>query len=160
MRTSITSAARTSSVVGSIGAHRTAFVCRECSKRTVPVAPAIQQRGYARAKENWTDKLRKRIWRGEAPGPKDVYGEPKLFPNKKPTEVVEVDDGGADLMDAARDTREGLTVEQAQKEDPEYVPAERWDGLERIGGKSGWWERSWDQENPFVPWVYTRIFKK
>lgn len=34
-----------------------------------------------------------------------------------------------------------------------YVPATTWDGLDQIGGATGWWEEAWDQEHPFQRYV-------
>ena len=32
----------------------------------------------------------------------------------------------------------------------DYVPATTWEGLDQIGGSTGWWEEAWDAENRFT----------
>lgn len=35
----------------------------------------------------------------------------------------------------------------------QYVQATTWDGLEQIGGATGWWEEAWDKVNQFEGWA-------
>lgn len=44
---------------------------------------------------------------------------------------------------------EGATIEDAKAYDPDYEPATSWDGLPKIGGPTGWWEKVWDEDNKF-----------
>ena len=67
----------------------------------------------------------------------------------------------ADLDSPEEDTRDSRTVpsdsdaaeaistlDNANSVD--YVPATTWEGLDQIGGSTGWWEEAWDAENRFT----------
>lgn len=125
------------------------YVCLQCRTRgfiitrTPRIFPAVSTsfRGYASSggKENTlTERIRRSLWKTEPPGQKDPYN-----PNE------------ADALRAHEASR--AEEEKASRDDPtkldseagQYVQANTWDGLERIGGPTGWWEEAWDKVNNF-----------
>ena len=79
----------------------------------------------------FTEKLRRRIWGSETPpGQEDPYKS-----IKDQTEQV----------DPLPVTAEG----QATAAQLDYVPATTWEGLDQIGGATGWWEEAWDAEHKY-----------
>jgi hypothetical protein len=66
----------------------------------------------------------------------DPYGNQSLFD--------QTDNPKEDLSEA-NDTPT-ISPELAKQN---YIPATSWDGLDRIGGASGWWEEAWDAEHQF-----------
>ena len=132
---------------------RPGFVCAECRTRAARHAPSApfssttQRRDddpppdnpYYKPKPNRkhlprSERIRRMIWGTDSPpGQKDPYalpGQPGSEPNAP-------EEGKPEPKPAA--------VERDS-----YVPATMWEGLERIGGPSGWWEEQWDQEHPFA----------
>ena len=128
------------------------FVCLACLKRTYqPSASRPFNSTALRYKHDLTrrdqedeegekaslpfrERMRRKIWgTDQPPGQKDPYarkGTPGAAPNvpkKKPRKEPDSSLAAAD----------------------DYVPAVTWDGLEQVGGASGWWEEAWDKEHPF-----------
>ena len=116
----------------------------------------------------YTEKLRRKIWGTDLPpGQKDPYA--KLSPEQRQQEIEERELQRAEREleeDNERLAREGKTIAAVEPEirteseevdvddlvlDPEegYVPALSADGLERLGGATGWWEGAWDSENQY-----------
>ena len=88
------------------------------------------------------DKMRKKIWGTETPpGQEDPYGD-RSFVGERNKNMAEDNQESADTSEIA------VASEQAIDQG-EYVPATTWDGLEHIGGATGWWEDAWDQEHQF-----------
>ncbi|KAI4176422.1 MAG: hypothetical protein LQ343_001162 [Gyalolechia ehrenbergii] len=81
--------------------------------------------------EKFTDVMNRRMWKkGQEPLPSDespekpgteVQGQPQR-PYQEPTSVVD---------------------------DPDYTPAVSGEGLEMIGGPTGWWEEAWDEQHQY-----------
>lgn len=75
--------------------------------------------------------MNRRMWKkGQEPLPSDespekpgteVQGQPQR-PYQEPTSVVD---------------------------DPDYTPAVSGEGLEMIGGPTGWWEEAWDEQHQY-----------
>ena len=75
------------------------------------------------------------------PGAEDPYGGPSKLEQRR-------DNRKKDLVAVAEGAPDAETV-LPDDGASNYVPATTWDGLEHIGGASGWWEEAWDQEHPF-----------
>ena len=125
------------------------FVCLQCRHRaaraasvtTSGVAAGRTQRNVstsssaAASTTPFTERLRKRIWgTNEPPGSENPYGEKSVLDSVKAK------------RDAERVKDLGPRSEPLQDD---YVPSKSWEGLEHIGGATGWWEDAWDQENQF-----------
>lgn len=135
---------------------RSGFVCLQCRQRasvaaqqgkpSIPTSYTSQR--HASSMFN-TEKYRKKIWgTSDPPGQKDPYEREDSIDSSKALNEKE-----AELPPASEVVRESsddeLTREQ-KLEDEGYVAATTWDGLERIGGKTGWWEEAWDQQHQFT----------
>ena len=135
---------------------RFTFVCAECRMRAAcanPRAPFHASRlrhnasprrdGEDEGKEEvpFTERMRRRIWGTDTPpGQKDPYA-PKGTPGSEPN--------------VPRERKKVKAPQEPEEPAPAvyqdtYVPAMTWDGLDRIGGPSGWWEEQWDQEHHFT----------
>ena len=131
------------------------FVCHSCRKRATHRAPTVplfttSTRRYADSRRSnddpendessWSARTRRKIWGTDAPpGQKDPYapkGAPGSEPNAPPKPKTQA--GATSSQDFSYDT---------------YVPAVTTEGLDQIGGPSGWWEEAWDEENPFTSFV-------
>lgn len=128
------------------------YVCLQCRYRATyqpstptrqllrPIKTSSLRRTYATESsigdrvgwhKKFTDAMNKRMWKeGQAPTSDDqdpqkpgteVQGQPQR-PNQEPTAMVD---------------------------DTDYAPAVSGEGLEMIGGPSGWWEEGWDEEHHF-----------
>lgn len=158
MRPAIASAARIGSVIGEVTSPR-CFVCRDCVARAAATSTSQgQRRSYAsepgkpdRAKRSLvdTEKWRKRIWGTDSPpGLKDPYSGSQIAPELNRPQPGEIE---ALEEEPAQEARifEGVTTDEAQAHDPDYTPATSWQGLDKIGGAKGWWEKVWDEDNKF-----------
>lgn len=95
--------------------------------------------------DTFTQRLRRKLWKSEPPGLKDPYnvGAPE---NTRRVKQVKKEAFTDDLI--------GKTAVQGGQ----YVRATTWDGLEQIGGATGWWEEAWDRVNVFEGFVFLGIF--
>ena len=125
------------------------YICLQCRHRGFTIAqnvrlfPSVSTsfRRYASSGGNestLTERIRKRLWRTEPPGQKDPY-------NINEADALQADE--ASRAEEEKANRDDLT--KLDSEAGQYVQATTWDGLERIGGPSGWWEEAWDKVNKF-----------
>ncbi|KAI9856000.1 MAG: hypothetical protein M1813_009325 [Trichoglossum hirsutum] len=95
---------------------------------TLPSRPARRQSSADSGKTPFTERLRQKLWGTESPpGQVDPYNK-----HDRRTRT-----GGDEVPVAAAEGTEA------------YSPATTWDGLEHVGGFSGWWEKNWDPEHGF-----------
>ena len=137
---------------------RAGFICAQCRRRASTAIPKAASsapkpfppRRYASSSfaDNFTDKLRKKIWGTDTPpGQEDPYGPPSLLDQKRrQAEERESDE------ESEKAAKVPVTTEEPE-EDPNYVPATTWDGLDTVGGPN-WGMDVWDEENPFEGFVY------
>jgi len=117
------------------------FICCQCLAHapSLPQSSSLDRHAIRHASSKnlpVTERIRRKIWGTDnPPGPKDPYGESKLFPRKE--EVEEEDEATS------------LSAPLKPEDDPSYKPADTWEGLDRIGGAKGWWEAAWDAENQY-----------
>jgi hypothetical protein len=154
------------------------YVCAQC--RQGPLAPAqsiqrsmrtnVSQR-YASTDSNtkvpFTEKLRRKLWNTDTPpGLEDPYGGKSILERRAEARKRAARGGSTETtVDSTKLTEptESTTEAAAPLTTPPvptegYVPATTWDGLESIGGASGWWESDWDRENQFQGYVSTCQF--
>ena len=119
-----------------------AYICTRCRNYAIKQAQrATIATSASRAAEPnrqlpFSEKLRRKIWGTDTPpGQADPY-------TKQPKDVK-----GA-LASDERVTLENHTL--AADSQLDYVPASTWDGLEQIGGATGWWEDAWDKQHQFT----------
>ena len=118
------------------------YICARCRDRTIKEtrrAPISTSASRTAEKIPFSEKFRRKIWGTDTPpGQADPY-------TKEPNEK-------------GKDAKELSGLEHIASEDPtiavgpqlDYVPAETWDGLEHVGGATGWWEEAWDKEHQFI----------
>ncbi|MCJ1477174.1 hypothetical protein MMC13_005845 [Lambiella insularis] len=111
----------------------------------LPLACIIPRRSASttRDKISATESIRRKIWgTDEPPGQADPYGDASLLDRTKQLsqepEVLE------SKSTSEQDEKAEKTAAYA-----DYVPATTWDGLDHIGGATGWWEEAWDEEHQF-----------
>jgi hypothetical protein len=136
------------------------YVCFQCRHRASTIAPRARifppvrtsVRPYASSggRENsFSERFRRRLWKTEPPGQKDPYS----FEERDALRAA------AEAKPAARENAVeeigSPTASIPASESEPYVPATTWDGLEQIGGPTGWWEEAWDQVNRFEGSVVT-----
>lgn len=86
--------------------------------------------------KKFTDSMNKRMWKqGEEPATTDQSSEKPLGDGKPRTELQGRPQDGGDSMPMA--------------DDVDYIPAVSGEGLEMVGGPSGWWEEAWDEQHQF-----------
>ncbi|MCJ1239169.1 hypothetical protein MMC14_007162 [Varicellaria rhodocarpa] len=124
-----------------------AYICTRCRNYAIKQAQrATIATSASRAAEPnrqlpFSEKLRRKIWGTDTPpGQADPY-------TKQPKDVK-----GA-LASDERVTLENHTL--AADSQLDYVPASTWDGLEQIGGATGWWEDAWDKQHQFTGFMTT-----
>ena len=108
----------------------------------------------------YTEKIRRKIWGTDRPpGQEDPYGPSVILegnkqrsdPSKTEADPDSPHEGTRDsrTMPSDSDATEATrTMDNATSVD--YVPATTWEGLDQIGGSTGWWEEAWDAENHFT----------
>ncbi|MCJ1392172.1 hypothetical protein MMC18_005039 [Xylographa bjoerkii] len=133
---------------------RLGYVCIECQHglkaHPFAIAPKSislvnrKQASTAREKTPYSEKIRRKIWgTQDPPGQADPYGDASVFDQtKKQTPQLE-----PELVDEVPPTGPKSVSSSAAYAD--YVPATTWDGLDHIGGATGWWEEAWDEEHQF-----------
>jgi hypothetical protein len=124
-----------------------AFICSRCriqALRLPYTGRAQVARLHATTKAPVAEGLRKKLWGDNPPGPKDPYAprESDALVDQEPNAIAQSGEQEANGLSAEND--QALLVGSE-----DYVAAKTWDDLERIGGPSGWWEKSWDEENQF-----------
>ncbi|KAI9778873.1 MAG: hypothetical protein M1839_007836 [Geoglossum umbratile] len=103
---------------------------------TQPSRPARRQNNTEPEKIPLTERIRRKLWGTEKPpGQEDPYDQRNRRTRAVSTETVD----------------EEASRTAVAKEGETYVPASTWDGLEHVGGFSGWWEQNWDPEHAFKP---------
>ncbi|KAI5464839.1 hypothetical protein BGZ63DRAFT_421833 [Mariannaea sp. PMI_226] len=116
----------------------------------------------ARVQDKNTDWIRKKLWKGEAPGPEDPYTQ-----RMEPEDVSNLPEEALELQNQAEFTPEEIEqsrlvlpprrrVEAASEKeieslDPSYIPATSIEGLEEIQPVKTWWDQPghWGPENDF-----------
>lgn len=126
------------------------YVCLQCRHRVFALAGnarilhpvSTSSRHYASSggdDNTFTERLRRRLWKTDPPGPKDPYSSEKWDARKAAKEANRI---AKEDATATNPTGQDFAGEQ-------YEPATTWDGLEQIGGATGWWEEAWDRANQF-----------
>ena len=128
---------------GSAQSRPSPFVCLRCrSRRLPPLQPLVIQRYASDDNKSNLSSVRKKIWGTEhPPGQRDPYEQ--LTAEQRAEQEQEME---AEREMEAKKQAEAEVVAEAEAE---YEPATTWDGLERIGGPTGWWEEAWDREHQF-----------
>lgn len=127
--------------------HRSALAAQKCALSTSIPVPTQRHASSTTRSDSLSERIRRKIWGTDSPpSQEDPYGGLSTFEQRKskakkdPVAVAEGVSGAAVVpSDAAASN---------------YVPATTWDGLDRIGGATGWWEEAWDQEHPFHGYVF------
>ncbi|KAL8947350.1 MAG: hypothetical protein Q9222_006362 [Ikaeria aurantiellina] len=127
----------------------THYICLHCRRRTYfrsnnPLPTQSSATSFSRAyatKPDIADRLHKgfvdyvapRLFKkGQGPG-QDAQGD------KETKTVVQDGESNQEQDDGTRATAEDL----------DYTPAVSGEGLETIGGPTGWWEEAWDEQHQF-----------
>ena len=113
------------------------YVCVSCRRRgALPYhqIATISSSVSRKARDtSFTGKVRRQLWGTDnPPGSEDPY-------TQRPSPDM--------IEDAAAPTG---TADAKMIDQVGYEPATTWDGLESIGGSSGWWEEAWDKEHHFT----------
>lgn len=133
------------------------WICLRCRKQALasilhspaPASISPSYRRYSSSTNNpkpkddpnsFTEKLRRMIWKQDPPGPADPYARQSITHQTKSL-----------IKKSAVDSN----VSQASSVQSEYIPASSWDGLEQIGGATGWWEEAWDRDHQFEGYILT-----
>lgn len=136
------------------------YVCLQCRQiafvsahrtRAPPPVSYIQRR-FASDYNSWTERLRRKIWGDNPPGPEDPYSHSQFDPYPR--------DRDKERKEPPPEEPQETAPEQPQKSPPrsantaesdmgDYVPATSWDGLDHIGGQDESWKEAWDQTHPF-----------
>jgi hypothetical protein len=136
------------------------YVCSQCRHRAStiaqrarifhPVRTSFRQYASSGGRENsFSERFRRRLWKTEPPGQKDPYS----FEERDALRAAEEAERAA-RENAVEDVGSPTASVPDSGSEP-YVPATTWDGLEQIGGPTGWWEDAWDQVNRFEGSVVT-----
>ncbi|EEY23426.1 conserved hypothetical protein [Verticillium alfalfae VaMs.102] len=148
-----------------------------------PSTPLVSLRPIsttAPSSSDTTDRFRKLLWKGKAPGPADPYAQQsESSSSQQPdleayeAELAELESQTRDLGSlfpdaASRNTRPSrpfsrLKTSFKPTRAPEvndvgingYTPALSVEGLEEVGGYEGWWEREghWGPESEYTPFA-------
>lgn len=149
--------------VGHKSAVARGFICLQCRHRSALAAqrgalptsiPISLQRHASSASQfdSLTRKIRRKIWGTDnPPGQEDPYGGPSQF------ELVESKVKKDPV--AAAEKAPGEDVDPSDTAAINYVPATTWDGLDQIGGATGWWEEAWDRKHPFRGYVLRQVWQ-
>lgn len=145
---------------------RICLQCRNQAPRSilrprVPVSTPPSNRRYANTggysdpgadPNSLSERLRRKIWKQDEPEDlADPYGD---------RDIVDRDQKQYRNTVEAQETAVAPKASQEPALPDNYIPASTWDGLERIGGATGWWEDAWDQEHQFEGYVFTHIESK
>lgn len=158
-------ATRLGTLVASVGQKPTVqygFVCLHCQhpwalaaqkgalSTSIPI-PTQRRASSTSGSIPFTEKIRRKIWGTDnPPGQEDPYeflsiAEQRRAKDKTKKDPVALAEAGPEA---------GVVPPDATASN--YVPATTWDGLEQIGGATGWWEEAWDNEHPFHRYVLRR----
>lgn len=129
------------------------FVCLQCRHRSalaaqrgalstsVPISPQ-RHASSTSSIDSLTGKIRRKLWGTDnPPGQENPYGglsKSELKKSKVKKDPVAVAEKAA-----------GAGVLPSDTAASNYVPATTWDGLDQVGGATGWWEDAWDEKHPF-----------
>ena len=91
----------------------------------LPSAPNVGKKVVISKRQDW---FRRKIWGEEEAARQDMF-------------IVEGEE------DRPKKPASRLNQDTT---DPDYKPAQTWDGLERVGGPTGWWEEQWDREHQYL----------
>lgn len=153
-------ATRLGTSVTSVGHKSTVargFVCLQCRHRSALAAhrgalstsipiPLQRHASSTSSSDSVSQKIRRKLWGTDnPPGQEDPYGGPSQIEQKK-SKVKKDPVAGAEKAP-------GAGVVPSDTAASNYVPATTWDGLDQIGGATGWWEEAWDQGHPFRGYV-------
>ncbi|MCJ1285603.1 hypothetical protein MMC26_004944 [Xylographa opegraphella] len=138
---------------------RSGYVCIRCqhslSARSFAILPksipvGIQRHAStAREKTPYTEKIRRKIWgTQDPPGQADPYGDASVLDQTKKQTLESEPEQAVEERPTTGD--EPLSTSAANED---YVPATTWDGLDHIGGATGWWEEAWDEEHQFTSFI-------
>ena len=123
------------------------FICIQCRHRAIShLSKTAFSTSTSRKADNdklpYSEKLRRRIWGTDTPpGQLDPYTQESALERKRRLDREE-----SSVSESASETDTASLASDAKFD---YVPATTWDGLEQIGGATGWWEEAWDQEHKF-----------
>ncbi|KAL9120505.1 MAG: hypothetical protein Q9187_002939 [Circinaria calcarea] len=125
--------------------HHPGYVCVKCrhqlQKASITTSASPKAPSQANDKVPYTERIRRRIWGSERPpGLEDPYGNRSVLDKSQNKGKEPV------ASEAIPDVNASSKALDAQAE---YVPATSWDGLEHIGGATGWWEEAWDKKHQF-----------
>ena len=147
--------------------YQSTYVCVQCrqrinsqSSRHTPIlssSTVCRRNGSSSSsKLPYTEKLRRKIWGTDTPpGQEDPYGGKSILERNRERKEQDVGQAEVDDLQEGVQASEKTPVDApiAQSIDSgvlaDYVPATTWDGLDHIGGATGWWEESWDAEHQF-----------
>ncbi|KAJ0159064.1 hypothetical protein CTA2_10376 [Colletotrichum tanaceti] len=154
----------------------TQCTCAAAAPVTLPI-PAAARRTFSTTPATHS-RLRKALWKGEAPGPDDPYANEAsqvLRQKQLESELAEAEAElavyEAEAQDYASTQKSGRqrekvvtrltskiknprtyapTVKELEKQG--YTPAQSVEGLEEIGGLDGWWDQEgrWGEESRYV----------
>ena len=129
--------------------NRQAYICARCRSNVIkqaqraPISTSISRNAE---KLPYAERFRRKIWGTDTPpGQADPY-------TKEPNQTKETEEMGRDAEGLSATEEAVALQDSASTVDPQldYVPAQTWDGLEHVGGTTGWWEEAWDEEHQFT----------
>ena len=125
--------------------QQSSYICVQCrhqlQKASITTSVSRKAQSKANGTVPYTERIRRRIWGSETPpGLEDPYG------NRTILDKSQKNGKGSEAREAIPDVDAPTAALDAQAE---YVPATSWDGLEHIGGATGWWEEAWDLDHQF-----------
>jgi len=143
---------------------KSGYICKSCRHQLIQhrLANHRQVRHASNEGLPFTEKLRRRIWGTDnPPGLKDPYGGPS-FLEKRQQRIREERESRAGVTYAERRHEPDMEFEDAQsaaelmeEREPgqmeEYVPAERWDGLQHMGHRGDWRDLPPQPQDDFEP---------
>jgi protein kinase C substrate 80K-H len=153
--------------------NRAPYVCSSCRHQVL--RQRIWQLQLIRSASSgvpFTERLRRKIWGTDnPPGLEDPYGGPSYFEKRRqqaregregpepataPPEphVLEPESAPTRPYEHAQNKKlpsRSVPENDPEKEDPDYVPAETWDGLERVGSSGHWSEKPPSPKEMFRP---------
>lgn len=133
------------------------YICYHCRRRryairSTSLSPSTvvttrRNASTSREKTSATEIIRRKIWGSQEPlGQADPYGDASVLDRTKQRAQE------PELPEPASAPTQDEAAEKAATH-TDYVPATTWDGLDHIGGATGWWEEAWDEEHQFDGYV-------
>ncbi|ODM17172.1 hypothetical protein SI65_07571 [Aspergillus cristatus] len=142
-----------------VSGSRTLYVCSSCRQEARPRPVLARQflRNASSGSTPLTEKVRRKLWGTEnPPGLKDPYGGPGAL-EKKLRGNQNVQEEGAAEVESAEPAE---VAETAGREDPDYVPATSWEGIEKIGHLGGWQNYPASQADEYSPFMLKQKLTK